>query len=510
MIIDKKTANYLTNQRWCNFKEDIRRHNIKRLEIDSIPFDNGNKLLSVGQVELADSGEKRYFMMPLAREEKSAENTLQIGTYEYSDALKKDDFWQKFNELFDASPDNTVHFLNGWKLKLNSIGSAEIMAQNSQSKSRALGVEQSNTTLAVGDDALAFKLERMLDFSKQLNPEFEMNEKLMNEQCPVMPKTYGYFTLQNNKGETASSGIVQEFVKNDGDLWNYSLAYLKEKLAEGYKTQKDLTAEDNPEFIAIMQNLGQKAQQMSECLSRADNNPAFTPLEADASFTHGYDKQLQVLLYRTKNSISENLERLPYTTKHKAENILHNWDTLTKSFINSRLKQIADSDDKGYICRVHGDFHLGQVMVTKDKDLRIIDFAGEPDLPLEQRKQKHIYVRDVAGMYRSIKGYLGAVATEEFAAAAPDTESQTSRRKYAQKAVAPLINAAAETFLGKHSLKEPWLSLEVLRKNLYEVNYEVNNRPQMAYVAINGLADLLQKQSGPNLQKENKTERTNG
>ena len=65
----------------------------------------------------------------------------------------------------------------------------------------------------------------------------------------------------------------------------------------------------------------------------------------------------------------------------------------------------------------------------------------------------------------------------------------------ASKAIKPIINASAQTFLGQHNLKEPWLSLEVLRKNLYEVNYEVNNRPQMAYVAINGLSDLLQKTS---------------
>ena len=96
-------------------------------------------------------------------------------------------------------------------------------------------------------------------------------------------------------------------------------------------------------------------------------------------------------------------------------------------------------------------------------------------------------------MYRSINGYLGAVAAENFAAQAQTFEEAKSRKQYAQKALKPLINEAAQQFLGKYSLDNPWLSLEILRKNLYEVNYEVCNRPQMAYVPINGLSSLLSK-----------------
>ena len=65
------------------------------------------------------------------------------------------------------------------------------------------------------------------------------------------------------------------------------------------------------------------------------------------------------------------------------------------------------------------------------------------------------------------------------------------RKAYAKKAVKPLIESASKTFLGRYTLQDPWLSLEILRKNLYEVNYEVNNRPHMAYIAIDGLTDLL-------------------
>ena len=133
--------------------------------------------------------------------------------------------------------------------------------------------------------------------------------------------------------------------------------------------------------------------------------------------------------------------------------------------------------------------------------MRFIDFAGEADSPIDERAQKHVSVRDLAGMYRSIKGYLGNAAVEEFVADAPDKSSAAARRAYAEKAVKPLINESARLVLNGHSLKEPWLSLEILRKNLYEVNYEVNNRPQMAYIAVNGLSDMLQPQK--NNQQQN-------
>lgn len=179
---------------------------------------------------------------------------------------------------------------------------------------------------------------------------------------------------------------------------------------------------------------------------------------------------------------------------------MQNWDKLSKDYVQKLINGTADSQDT--LVRVHGDFHLGQVMVTKDNDLRFIDFAGEPAAPLDERAQKHVSVRDLAGMYRSIKGYLGNAAVEEFVAEASDEISAKSRRSYAEKAIKPLIDESSRLVLNGRSLKEAWLGLEVLRKNLYEVNYEVNNRPQMAYIAINGLADML--------QSENKAARTKG
>ena len=505
MVAKKNLMEYLHAQRWCNFKEELRQNKISDIKLYSVPYDQNNKLLTLGKVELSSGSEARYFLMPLAKIDENDDiaknNTITINGVKYADALKKDDFWKTFNQFL--SENEYVEFPNGYKLEAHNLDKSNVIEQYSNTSSRPLGVEQSNTTLSVGDNEIAFKLERMLSFSKDINPEFEMNEKLMRENCQVMPKTYGYLTITDNKGRTSSAGITQEFVKNKGDLWNYLVEYLKDRLQEGYLTQRNLTPEDNPEFMDIMANLGEKTQEMGDCLSSQDNNPSFTPENVDDKFIRTYVKNMQVLLFTTKRSIENNLNKLPDDIKEKASNILNNWDNLTGKYIEDKISKIQSLENKGQLVRVHGDFHLGQVMITPDNNLKFIDFAGEPGLPIEERKQKHISVRDIAGMYRSIQGYLGAVAAEEFSNTTSDDKTKENRKNYALKAIQPLINAGSQSFLGKQSLKNPWLSLEVLRKNLYEVNYEVNNRPQMAYVAVNGLSTLLtEKHNAPKLSKE--------
>ena len=502
MSIDKNTADYLFRQRWCNFKEEIRLDNVENISYMSLPFDKGNKMLTIGKVNLSLHSEEpvRYFMMPLAKAEKNETDTIEIDGQKYVDALQCSDYWQKMNEFLRQN-NNVITFPNGWQLTYKNLVDENFMEEHGKAQSRPLGVQQSNTTLSVGDDEIAFKLERMLQFSKKENPEFEMNEKLMRENSSVMPKTYGYFVLSNLQNDTKSSaGIVQEYVKNQGDLWNYALSYLKKRLTAGYLMQKDLMPEENPHFMRLMKILGDKTAEMSECLSRADENPAFTPETVNEKIVHHYQKHLEFLLAKTRNVIRDNLENLPQPTKDKASHLLQNWDKLTGEYVKKQIAGVANSNDK--LVRVHGDFHLGQVMVTKDNDLRFIDFAGEPAAPMEERSQKHISVRDLAGMYRSIKGYLGSASVEEFVAEASDEVSAKARRSYAEKAIKPLMNEASRLVLNGHSLKEPWLGLEVLRKNLYEVNYEVIYCPQMAYIAVNGLADMLQPQKSK--------QRTNG
>lgn len=483
-------TNYLYNCRWCNFKEEIRQGRISGFKLETIPYDDGRKLFVLGEVKI-NNEESKYFSMPLARKtiKPNEGNALVLNGEIYTDAALESDFYSSLTKMMQEH-NGVVHFNNGWTLESWNIGTGEEIAEYETAPSRALSVEQSNTTISVGNNKLAFKLERMLEFSPELNSEFEMNEKLMREKCSVMPKTYGGLIYRRSDGQQASSGIIQEFVQNKGDMWNYALSYLDSKLRTAFLTGRPIAPNDE-EFIALIDNLSKKTAEMSDCLTRKDDNPNFMPEPVTDNFIHIYQKQMDVLLHKTKLQIRENLARLPESSRSDAALLLANWDRSTADFVNKCIDALMNSTDKGVLTRVHGDFHLGQVMVTPDNDLRFIDFAGEPGLSMAQRKQKHIAVRDIAGMYRSIKGYLGAVAVENFASNISDPAAAAERKAWANKALSPLIDRSANDFLGNHSLKEPWLGLEILRKNLYEVNYEMGNRPTMAYVPISGLKELL-------------------
>ena len=489
---------YLQECRWCSFKKSIKNGQVYDIKLDMLPYDNNNKLFILGQAKLLD-GSNIQFSMPMAKKiaVQQDQNNLVINGAMYTDATLEPDFWQTFNKLIDDN-NGEVKFPNGWTLKRIGIAKTEKIDENLAKQSKPLGVEQSNTTLNIGQGSLAFKLERILDFSDEINPEFEMNSKLMREKSDFMPETYGGFVWENPEGHQASCGIVQEFVKNKGDMWGYSLGYIKGKLMTNYLRQIDLTEKNCPEFIELVKKLERRVADMGECLSRPDDDPKFTPEPVTASFMRTYKKNMTVQLHKTKRSISQHLNELPEPTLSIACELLNNWDELTNNYINKNLEKIIQSEDKGYICRVHGDFHLGQVMVTENDDLRFIDFAGEPALPINQRKQKHIFVRDIAGMYRSITGYLGETAVTEFAAAAPSVEVAQERLNWGRKAIEPLVHKAGQEFLGEHKMSDPWLALEVLRKNIYEVDYEINHRPKESFISttIKNLSDLLHKDTG--------------
>ena len=493
----KKILNYIHECRWCDFKKKIEDNQISTLTLDQLPFDNNNMLFVIGEVTFDDNS-KRFFSMPLAIKDTPPEkgNFLSLNDgYYYTDATLEPNFWQSFSQLMKEN-NGIITFPNGWSLESTCIHNSNDMMQAYPDEiSKALGVEQSNTTLKIGNGKLAFKLERMLEFSPYINSEFEMNEKLMREGATFMPKTYGGLIWRRPDGVQASGGIIQEFVPNKGDMWKYLKNILQEKLRINYLIQKDITASDNQEFMDLIRTLSLRTKEMNNCLSRPDENEDFSPKAPDAKFIHSYEKNLQVLLYKTKKDIIEKIADLPSDTAEKAKDLIMHWEEYTHDFIAPKIQAIKEGKSTNLTHRVHGDFHLGQVMVTPDNDLRIIDFAGEPALSMKERKQKYISVRDIAGMYRSIKGYLGAVAVEDYTANAPSTQVKEERKKWGLEAIKPLINEASKEFLGDAKLSDPWLSLEILRKNLYEVRYEVTSRPEYAYIPINGLADLFNKPS---------------
>ena len=496
---NNELINYIHSQRWCGFKQAIADGQVVDIQLDSIPFDNGQKFFTLGTAKLND-GSERTFFMPMARGHLDDVESVMINGEEMYDAMKAPDYWSALMDFFKENR-NEVTFNNGAVVHYHNIGDRKIIQDNMHSVSKPLNVEQSNTTIKVGDNAIAFKQDRMIESDFGVSTEVEMNAKLMEAECSAMPKTYGAFIMKEPGGKIATLGIVQEFVPNRGDLWEFANNYLVGALNEAQANgQDEIDVNDHPAFVEMMRNLGHKTTEMSECLSRPNGNPDFEPQPVDADYLRGYEKNLNVLLYQTKRTIEQNIQNLDGETREQTEKLIENWDKLTQNFVKRNISLLSSGEKQSNIVRVHGDFHLGQVLVTKDGDLKFLDFAGEPGLSITERKKKHPETRDIAGMYRSISGYLGPVVAETFAATgeivkrANGTDKNVTnpeKEAWANRAVAPMIEVATRSFLDGRSEAEPMLALEILRKNLYEVGYEVSNRPDMAHIPVKGLVSLL-------------------
>lgn len=473
--------NYICTQRWCSFKENT--DTIKDIQLETIDFDDGNKKFILGQAIFSNQP-SMSFLMPMSLNHDECSDSVKIDGQIMSDALQSPDYWEKLIQLFKQNK-GEISFSNGNKIQLISIAEDEIIRNNLHSSSKPLNVEQSNTTIKVGNNAIAFKQERMIQSDFGICPEIEMNQKLMIENCPVAPKTYGVMLMTEPNGKVASLGIIQEFVPNRGDLWSFSSKYLLQTLQE-LKRQgiNKVDPDQHRDFIQMMKNLGEKTFQMSEALGSANGNPNFEPEIFDSANLEKYHLGFNALLTKTQKIIENNIHNLQGDTKRDTKNLLLNWDKLTGNFVKQNIAKIKNSTQPYYATRVHGDFHLGQVLVKKNMDLCFIDFAGEPGLSISERKRKHPKDRDVAGMYRSISGYLGAAVAQTFA-------QDPQEELWGRQALQPLIEASTKAFMGSHSEKEPFMALEILRKNLYEVQYEVGNRPHMAFIPISGLTELL-------------------
>ena len=174
---NNELINYIHAQRWCGFKQAIIEDRVTDISLDSIPFDDGKKFFNLGTAKL-DDGTEKVFFMPLAKGHMENVESVFINGEEMYDAMKAPDYWSALMEFFKENK-NHVTFANGAVVSYHNIGDRQIIQDNMTSASKPLNVEQSNTTIKVGDNAIAFKQDRMIESDFGVSTEVEMNAKLM-------------------------------------------------------------------------------------------------------------------------------------------------------------------------------------------------------------------------------------------------------------------------------------------------------------------------------------------
>jgi maltokinase len=320
---------------------------------------------------------------------------------------------------------------------------------------RPIGAEQSNTSI-VFDDKLVLKAFRRVEAGD--NPELEMLRFLSERGFAHIAELGGWYQYEGELMD-ATFGVVQRFVPNARDGWELALDEL----------------EDDPErFVTRLRDLGVVIGRMHTVLASDPADPAFAPEEPS-------DESLALLTATIDEEIERLFLELPATEAvapiagHAAE-------------VRDRLQLLSHVGARGKLIRTHGDLHLGQTMLGDDGWV-VLDFEGEPARPLLERRRKRSPLRDVAGMLRSF-AYAASASELQRDRPAPEGWEDRARESFLAGYLEAVDSALMPPGEGP---TRTMLSIFELEKAVYELRYELNNRPDWVSIPVAGIARLLEE-----------------
>jgi len=349
---------------------------------------------------------------------------------------------------------------------------------------RLAGAEQSNTSLIFGDRAI-MKLYRRLEPGE--HPDAEIARFLTTRaHFSHTPELLATARFESPSG-TEVAAMIQRFLPGSRDAWTVAL----ERGAEAF----DVDAPTGIPFVVEAETLGTVTREMHLALASDDEDPAFAPEAGTAADVAEWadavrlatDKTFELLeRSRAEGSLANDVAR-------DVETVLARRDAV-RALVDGWTTEIGG--DAGGRIRHHGDYHLGQVLQTGDGDFFVIDFEGGPARPLEERRGKHSALRDVAGMMRSF-AYAAATCAERARAELGEGDATTRAHRWERE----LREAFLRGYLPEGREHPPFLPqararLEVLllmletEKVLYELAYELNNRPSWVWIPLRGLVAM--------------------
>ncbi len=371
--------------------------------------------------------------------------------------------------------------------------------------------DQSNSGVFFGDRFM-FKLFRMLEEGPSL--ELEVGKFLVEHHADYrgVPRIAGALEYRQPDREPSTIGTLFELVPNQGDAWQ-----LAEDSVDRF-FDRVLSDEKRPEappaigrslvgsaraplpdrvvdwigpFLDRIRLLGQRTAELHLRLADVPNEPLFAPEPYDIMHQQSLYGSAIAHTARTFDLLRGQLSKLAPETRALAETVLSREGELDRVFAGVAKRRI----DVVRV-RLHGDYHLGQVLWTGD-DFKIIDFEGEPGRPLSQRRFKRNPLRDVAGMVRSLRYASGAAVRHGRHRPEDATRLEVWARAWSSWVSAAFLGGYLERAQGSRIVprndSDLALLLEffLLEKCVYEISYEINNRPQWVDIPLRGLLELL-------------------
>lgn len=378
--------------------------------------------------------------------------------------------------------------------------------------------EQSNSSIVFGD-RLIFKLFRKIEGGE--NPDLEIGRFLTESTSfKQIAQVAGSIDLARGRDEPMTVGILQGFVENEGDAWEFTLdslaSFYEEALAsdlppdnliEPRRSPLELAHEDIPDianqqigsFIEEVYLLGQRTAELHRALASSSGDAAFSPEPFSMLYQRSVYQSMRSQAGRVFQTLRGQAETLPEGAIDDATAVLGMQDEIRDRF-QSMIRQRIHA----HRTRIHGDYHLGQVLFT-GRDFVIIDFEGEPARPLGERKIKRSPLADVAGMLRSFHYAAFASLFDQGVGTPIRSGDVPVVERWAQFwntwVSAAFLKAYTEHADGAGFMPDDPKEIKILLdaftldKALYELGYELNNRPDWVRIPLHGILDVMRRSS---------------
>lgn len=355
---------------------------------------------------------------------------------------------------------------------------------------RHLSGEQSNTSVVVAEEAV-LKVFRRLHSGP--HPEVEISEVLAANHFTNTGSLLGYVTREDPDGDSHVLAVLQRYIPSQGDGWEWLQGKLERYALEepgttGGEVDWSVTEADLQEELTRMAaTIGQRLAEMHSALSRSDA-PSFVPVRADAvqceAWSNAMAEQFTEALAKLRKAELDDSDRLLVQQLER-----HQQDILDK------VKELSALGVDTVLIRIHGDLHLGQILIAQD-DAYFIDFEGEPAKTLDVRRAKASPLRDVAGVLRSFD-YAAELSVDVFGDYSPVTEPERLLAKLEaamEKAFLDDYFATENRLIGEwrdQKTRQALTSLFTIEKAIAEINYEAANRPDWISIPLHGLTKSL-------------------
>jgi maltose alpha-D-glucosyltransferase/alpha-amylase len=389
---------------------------------------------------------------------------------------------------------------------------------------RRPGAEQSNTSILFEEYGV-LKVYRRVQAG--VHPEIEMGRFLVERAGfantpPLLGTIELSFSAEDaaegrertdgvSTGQAADSpiaiGVLFGFVRNQGDGWTMALNYLSRYLDDALNEAAPGAGPPDREvelpdpahfFLGLARQPGLRTGEMHRALAECGgDDPAFAPEPITPADIAAWRRELQESAEDMLARLRSGRDRLPEPVQSIADQVIDGRDTLQNA-----IRQLAPEDVAAVKCRHHGDYHLGQVLAVQN-DFYIIDFEGEPSRPMAQRRRKNSPLRDVAGMIRSFD-YAASTAVRQIAETRPAALPRAAElaETWRERAVAGFRAAyrkatrGSPVFPANKLQGKALLDFFTLEKAVYEVNYELANRPAWVSIPLTGMLRVLAKAGG--------------